>query len=389
MTRKHWLRTGKSLAQASRKSIFRIDSVRLERNEGEGAGQGEIRQNGGMKATSFFLWCILGTWATLATASWMTSGPDDRGQTLSQISQETGELAERVLKATVHFVDVSKRDESGALQRGSGSGFVLDAVRGWVITNHHVAGEPGAVARVRLQNGVTVDGTVIGADPRIDLAVVRIPEGIARHQLAWGDSDALRHGDWVMAVGNPLGLVGTTSLGVVNGLHRRLDLGPGSLSDFLQCDAFIDRGSSGGPLVNIHGEVVGLNTAIEGQAWQGKGWAVPSHLLRHSVKAILEHGKVQPGWLGLTPAAMDGSYAQQVKLPTPQGVRVKSIKEGSPAEDAGVQRGDVILEMDGVPIFTPTQLRARVGVQGPGASIRLVLWRGNQRVPVTLILGQR
>lgn len=340
-----------------------------------------------MKATSFLLWVAVTPWATLATASWMTSEPDDSGSTLSQVSQETAELAERVLKATVHFVDVSKRDEGGALQRGSGSGFVLDAVRGWVITNHHVVGEPGAVARVRLHNGVTVDGTVLGADPRIDLAVVRIPEGVARHQLPWGDSDALRHGDWVMAVGNPLGLVGTTSLGVVNGFHRRLDLRPGALSDFLQCGAFIDRGSSGGPLVNMRGEVVGLNTAIEGQAWQGKGWAVPTHLLRPVVVAILEHGEVHPGWLGLTPAALDGSYARQVNLPTPQGVRVKSVKEGSPSQVAGVQRGDVILEMDGVKILTATQLRARVGVLGPGASIQLVLWRGGQRISVTLALG--
>jgi len=328
----------------------------------------------GMKNTLLLL-CTLSLLVIGLTAPFATSHRDDRRADLLAASQQTSALAKQVLEATVHFVQVVKRGEDGGIERGSGSGFVVDAVKGCVITNHHVVGEVGSVLRVQLRDGRIFDGTVVGSDSRTDVGVVRIPEGVVRHQLAWGDSEALQNGAWVMAVGNPLGLVGTSSLGVVSGLHRELKLRPNFLSDFIQSDAFIDRGSSGGPLVDMAGRVLGINTAIEGGAWQGKGWAVPAHLARPVAEAIWETGEMERGWMGLIPETLDSAYAAQVGMQTAHGVRVKNSKDGSPSRKAGLQRGDVLLSMDGVLLFSTGQLRARAGVLVPGKTVSFEIWR--------------
>jgi len=150
---------------------------------------------------------------------------------------------------------------------------------------------------------------------------------------------------------------------------------PNFLSDFIQSDAFIDRGSSGGPLVDMAGRVVGINTAIEGSAWQGKGWAVPTHLARPVAEAIWETGEMERGWMGLIPEDMDSAYAAQVGMKSAHGVRVKNAKDGSPSRKAGLQRGDVLLSMDGVPLFSTGQLRARAGVLVPGKTVSFEIWR--------------
>ena len=328
----------------------------------------------GMKNAPLLL-CILGLLVLWVTAPFATSHRDDNREDLLAASQQTSVLAQQVLEATVHFVQVVKRGEGGEIERGSGSGFVVDSVKGWVMTNHHVVGEVGSVLRVQLRDGRIFDGTVVGSDARTDVGVVRIPEGVVRHQLAWGDSEALKNGEWVMAVGNPLGLVGTSSLGIVSGLHRELKLRPNFLSDFIQGDAFIDRGSSGGPLVDMAGRVVGINTAIEGSAWQGKGWAVPTHLARPVAEAIWETGEMERGWMGLIPEDLDSAYAAQVGMKSAHGVRVKNAKDGSPSRKAGLQRGDVLLSMDGVPLFSTGQLRARAGVLVPGKTVSFEIWR--------------
>ncbi len=307
--------------------------------------------------------------------------------TLAALSEATAELATRVLRATVHFE--ATRVEEGDRTSGTGSGFVVDAARGLVVTNNHVVGSKDAVVRVMLHDGRKFEATVIGTDPQTDLAVVRIPEGESMYQLKWGNSDQLKPGHWVMAVGNPLGEIGTTSTGVISGLNRDPKL-PGILyKDFLQFDAYIDRGSSGGPLVNMAGEVVGVNTAISGQVWQGAGYAVPAFMARSIVEQLVANKEVRRGYLGVEPRNVDARYATQIGLSRPYGARIKSVTDGSPADKAGLKRGDVILAMDGQEIGRSKELIARITSTPPGSSIKFKVWRDGSPMSVRIKVGQR
>lgn len=306
---------------------------------------------------------------------------------LEQVSNATTRLAARVLEATVHF-EASRRGEGDRNSSGTGSGFVLDAARGICVTNNHVVGSREATVRVRLHDGRVFDGLVLGTDPPTDLAVVQIPEGEAMAQLAWGDSDALRPGTWVMAVGNPLGEIGTTSIGVISGLHRTPNLPNISYENFLQFDAYIDRGSSGGPLVDTSGRVVGINTAIAGQAWQGVGYAVPSAMARSIVDSLVRDERVRRGYLGITPRDVGPGYAQQIGLSRPYGARVTEVTEDSPADRAGLRRGDVILAIDGKEVASDEDLRARVSTTPPGTAVRFRIWRDRAPMTIRVVLGE-
>jgi S1-C subfamily serine protease len=306
---------------------------------------------------------------------------------LESLSQATEALAARVLRSTVHFFS-TRTDSDGKVSRGTGTGFVLDAARGLVVTNNHVVGAEDAVVRVRLNDGRVLDATVVGVDPKTDLAVVRIPEGEALHQLKWGDSDLLKPGTWVMAVGNPLGEIGTTSLGVISGLNRTLTLPSIVYANFLQFDAYIDRGSSGGPLVNMAGEVVGINTAISGQVWQGAGYAVPSQMARSIVKQLITNQSVSRGYLGVQSKDVSSNYATQVGLSRPYGARVTKVIEDSPADQAGLRRGDILLAVDGKEISTHDELRARISTTAPGRSVEFKVWRDRKAMRVQIVLAE-
>lgn len=307
--------------------------------------------------------------------------------TLAALSEATADLANRILRATVHFE--ATRFEEGDRTSGTGSGFVIDAARGLVVTNNHVVGSKDAVVRVMLHDGRKFEATVIGTDPKTDLAVVRIPEGESMYQLKWGDSDRLRPGHWVMAVGNPLGEIGTTSTGVISGLNRDPRL-PGIVyKDFLQFDAYIDRGSSGGPLVNMAGEVIGVNTAISGQVWQGAGYAVPAFMARSIVEQLVTNQVVRRGFLGVETKDVDASYADQIGLSRPYGARVSRVTKDSPADKAGIQRGDVILAMDGEEIGRKKELIARITSTPPGTSVKFKIWRDGSPMSIRVKIGQR
>jgi serine protease Do len=286
---------------------------------------------------------------------------------LPALSGAVADLAARVADATV-TLHVS-RSEQGEVVSGEGSGFVLDAFAGLIVTNAHVVGETRTVSVV-FHDQREVVGKVSGVDPATDLAVVRISPGEARRQLGWGDSDLMRPGHLVLAVGSPLQLDGTTSLGVISALHRQLRRGdPSVYEDFLQFDAFIDRGSSGGPLVNMSGEVIGINTAIASSqqtaSWRGIGYAVPSAIARRYVEDLAGLGKVRRGWLGIGVAPVTADLARTLGMDRPYGAILKSLDPNGPATRAGIALNDVLLAIDGIEIANSAHVRARVASLEP------------------------
>jgi S1-C subfamily serine protease len=321
----------------------------------------------------------------IAEVSGIASGKAD--PTLQAISDATAKLASQVLAATVHF-EATRRTRGEGVTAGTGSGFVLDKVRGLVVTNNHVVGGRDAVVRVRLHDGREFDGLVVGTDPKTDIAVVQIPEGEADSQLAWGDSDKLVPGTWIMAVGNPLGELGTTSTGVISGLNRTPELPDIRYENFLQFDAYIDRGSSGGPLVNMAGEVIGINTAIAGQVWQGAGYAVPARMASAIVQALISDQRVRRGYLGVEPTSVSASDADQVGLSRPYGARVGKVTPESPAAKAGLVRGDIILAIEGKEVASTDDLRARISTTPPGTPVRFKIWRDGAPMTLRVTLGE-
>lgn len=346
--------------------------------------------------SSLLLPSILGC---LGVGLWLTAPSDEKPEQqsfdLNGFSSATAELAEKVLAATVSlYVDradgsaVEEEVPPGGRARGFGSGFVIDAIRGYVVTNQHVAGDKDANITVLLPNGKKVTGDVLGADPKTDLAVVKIPEGAVRRQLSWGDSEALRPGNLVMAVGSPLRVTGTTSIGVVSGINRNIDLESVELQDFIQFDAFIDRGSSGGPLVDMNGKIVGVNTAIYGQdGWRGVSYAVPTLMAQGIVRDLLEYGRPRRGYLGAVVAEVSARYAEQHDLPRVVGVRVREVV-GEAAQNAGLKRGDVILAINNRYITSPQVFRARVSTFPPDTRIRLEIWRDGKRKFLNAVLTE-
>ncbi len=323
-----------------------------------------------------------------------SSGPLPAEVDLPALSDAFADLGERINRGTV-LVQVSRLEE-GQRVYGFGSGFVIDAIRGIVVTNHHVVGGAAANVKVVLGDGRTEAAEVVATDPATDVAVVRIPPGFARAQLSWGDSDVLRPGHLVLAVGSPLGMQGTTSVGVVSALGRTLpDLEQIRYMDFLQFDAFIDQGSSGGPLCDMRGRVVGINTAIRstksgpGGAWSGYSYAVPSRIARHVVEDLLEHGEVRRGWLGTRVEPVRAGDAELLGLLRPYGVSIQEVVAGSPAERAGLRKGDVILAIEGREVPGVGPFLARIATYPPEAELELRVWRRKKPLEVTVVLGER
>ena len=306
---------------------------------------------------------------------------------LLELSDSIADLSTTASRATV-FIEGLRDDGEG---RGTGSGFVVDAMRGIVVTNAHVVGEHKSFL-IRFFDGRETNGNVLGRDPQTDLAVIKIPGVMAKHQMTWGDSDDLRPGNLVMAIGSPLGLKGTTSLGVVSALHRRLDLVEDSYEDFIQHDAFIDRGSSGGPLLNMRGEVIGINTAIGGSgqqqgAWAGISYAIPMQIAKRYVDEIAAGGEIRRGFLGLSGESLDAGGAKLRGLSHTYGVLVTNVIKGSPADRGGIAGKDVILAIDGREISTSSELKARVAAVAPGTSLKFKVWRRRQISEKTVIIG--
>ncbi|NPV53822.1 MAG: PDZ domain-containing protein [Firmicutes bacterium] len=264
-----------------------------------------------------------------------------------------------------------------------GSGFIIRS-DGYILTNKHVI-EKAKEIKVTLGDGREFDGKVVGADPLYDFAVVKIN---ARNlpTVTLGDSDKIRPGDWAIAIGNPLGLQHTVTAGIISGLARSLE-DPRETGSYIQTDAAINPGNSGGPLVNIRGEVVGINTAIIPSA-QGIGFAIPINQPKAVIDDLINKGKVTRPWVGITMQELTKELADYFGLPDTQGVVVTDVVPGSPAEKHGLQRGDVLKEVDYKKITSAKQVQDLVRTKRIGDKVLFRVWRDGGYRYVTVVIGE-
>ena len=267
-----------------------------------------------------------------------------------------------------------------------GSGFIIDK-KGIVITNNHVIANAEDIL-VKVDN-VEYKAKVIGADPYADLAVLKIESKNDFKPVDFGDSDKARVGDWVVAIGNPFGLGGTVTSGIISARNRDINLT--RYDDFIQTDASINQGNSGGPLFNLNGEVVGINTAIiaPGKAGSiGIGFAIPANAASQVINQLLEFGETRRGWLGVRIQEVTKEIAEVEKLDNPKGALVATVSEKSPAAKAGLKAGDIILKFDGKEIKKMRSLPRAVAGTKVGKSVVLEIWREKKLITKRLILGR-
>ena len=263
-----------------------------------------------------------------------------------------------------------------------GSGFVIGK-EGLIITNNHVV-EKATEIKIKLQTGKEYDAKLVGRDPKTDLALIQVvPDKDFPKPEVLGDSDALRVGDWVMAVGNPFGLGHTVTTGIISAKSRILGAGP--YDDFLQTDAAINPGNSGGPLFNMDGEVIGINTAIIAQG-QGIGFAIPVNMAKELLPQ-LKQGKVIRGWIGVMIQDITPELAKSFGLKSAKGVLVSEVVKGGPAEKAGLLRGDIITRFDGKEIENSHKLSQLAAATAPNAQVKIDLLRNGQEKTISLEVG--
>jgi Do/DeqQ family serine protease len=267
---------------------------------------------------------------------------------------------------------------------GLGSGVIIDK-RGLVLTNFHVVKGADEIS-IRLSDKREYRGQILGTDPKTDLAVVRFQPDHEVTVASLGDSDALRVGEWAIAIGNPFGLDQTVTVGVISATGRS-DVGIATYENFIQTDASINPGNSGGPLVNLKGEVVGINTAIVA-AGQGIGFAIPINMVKRVVDQLVDKGKVVRGWLGVALQPLSPDLAQSLGLTGTNGAVVGSTITGSPAAQAGLQQGDVIIAYDKTPVEDYRHVQRLVAETRVGRSVALQIVRKKQKMDVMVTIAE-
>ncbi|MGK0601946.1 serine endoprotease DegP [Yokenella regensburgei] len=269
-----------------------------------------------------------------------------------------------------------------------GSGVIIDAAKGYVVTNNHVV-DNATTIKIQLSDGRKFDAKVVGKDPRSDIALIQIqdPKNLTAIKLA--DSDALRVGDYTVAIGNPFGLGETVTSGIVSALGRS-GLNVENYENFIQTDAAINRGNSGGALVNLNGELIGINTAILAPDGGniGIGFAIPSNMVKNLTDQMVKFGQVKRGELGILGTELSSDLAKAMKVDAQRGAFVSQVMPNSSAAKAGIKAGDVITTLDGKPISSFAALRAQVGSMPVGSKVSLGLLRDGKPVTVTLELQQ-
>tara|TARA_B100000700_G_scaffold69235_1_gene76738 strand:- start:3509 stop:4915 length:1407 start_codon:yes stop_codon:yes gene_type:complete len=266
-----------------------------------------------------------------------------------------------------------------------GSGFIIDE-KGIVITNNHVIKDADDIL-VRVNGDLEYEATIIGTDPLSDIAVIQIKSKDKFLPVKFGDSDKSRIGDWVIAIGNPFGLGGTVTAGIISARNR--NIGMTRYEDFIQTDASINQGNSGGPLFNMNGDVIGINTAILGQSGSiGIGFSIPSNNAKIVIDQLIKYGETKRGWLGVRIQYVTKEIAEAEKLDKPRGALVQSVAEGSPSEKGGIKAGDIILEFNGKKINEMKELPLIVAQTEVGKTVDVKVWRNKREVIKKIKLGR-
>ena len=285
------------------------------------------------------------------------------------------------------FEDMFKEFGTPQTRKASalGSGFIIDA-NGIVITNNHVIKGAEDII-VRVNGDKEFKAKVIGSDPLSDIAVLKIDTDQKFKTVKFGDSDKARIGDWVLAIGNPFGLGGTVTSGIISARNRSIGLA--RYEDFIQTDASINQGNSGGPLFNMDGDVIGINTAILGQSGSiGIGFAIPSNSAKRVIDQLIEFGETKRGWLGVRIQYVSEEIAEVEKLDKARGALVVSVAEGSPSDKAGIKSGDIIIEFDGKLINEMKELPMIVAQTDVGKKVDVKIWRNKKEVTKKITLGR-
>jgi serine protease Do len=267
---------------------------------------------------------------------------------------------------------------------GLGSGVIVDK-RGYVLTNFHVVKGADAVT-VRLADKQEFRGRIVGSDSKTDIAIIKFDAPVDVRVATLGNSDALRVGEWAIAIGNPFGLDQTVTVGVVSATGRA-DVGIATYENFIQTDASINPGNSGGPLVNLRGEVIGINTAIVATG-QGIGFAIPANMVKRVIAQLIDRGRVQRGWIGVALQPMSAELAQAMGLPDTKGAIVARVYPGSPAETAGLAQNDVIVGFDGAPVEDYHQLQRMSSEAEVGRKVKVDLVRRREKKTVELKVAE-
>ncbi|MBN42323.1 MAG: serine protease [Alphaproteobacteria bacterium] len=287
------------------------------------------------------------------------------------------------------FRDFFDRNQQGAPRRATslGSGFIIDP-SGLVVTNNHVIDGADEIT-VTLSDDTQLNAELLGRDPKTDLALLRVDTDRELPFVPWGDSTGARVGDWVVAIGNPFGLGGTVTAGIISARQRDIRQGP--YDSFLQTDASINRGNSGGPMFNIDGEVIGVNTAIFSPTGGsvGVGFAIPSSIAARVIDQLRDFGQTRRGWLGVRIQSVTDEIAESIGLAgIARGALVSSVAEAGPAEEGGIAAGDVILTFDGKPVASMRDLPRIVAETDIGKSVPVEVWRNERVFSVGVKIGQ-
>ncbi|MBW2475486.1 MAG: DegQ family serine endoprotease [Deltaproteobacteria bacterium] len=268
-------------------------------------------------------------------------------------------------------------------QRSLGSGFIISQ-DGYILTNDHVVDGADEI-KVKLSDGREFAGEIRGLDPKLDLALIKIDAGEDLPVAKLGDSEEIKIGEWVMAIGNPFGLEQTVTVGIVSAKGRVIGAGP--YDDFIQTDASINPGNSGGPLFNMQGEVIGINTAIVAQG-QGIGFAIPVDMAKQIIPQLRDEGRVTRGWLGVTVQALNKELAESFALDTTHGALVNEVIEDSPADKAGLKRGDIIVEYDGKQVDELNDLPRLVAATPVDETVKVKVFRDGKERTINVKIGR-
>ncbi|HNS16735.1 MAG TPA: Do family serine endopeptidase [Bacteroidales bacterium] len=330
-----------------------------------------------------------------------------------QVLPDFSEAAGKTINAVVHVMTQYQRQMSAydyffdwrdffgepdnrpndPMYMGSGSGVIISG-DGYIVTNNHVV-EGADQIQVVLNDKRTYDATIVGTDPSTDLAVIRIKEESLPY-ITFGDSDELRVGEWVLAVGNPFNLTSTVTAGIVSAKARNINIlqtpdGTSAIESFIQTDAAVNKGNSGGALVNTRGELVGINAAIASSTgyYSGYSFAIPSNLVKKVVADLKEYGEVQRALLGVSIRDIDSKFATDLGLKEIKGVYVAGVSDNGSAKAAGVESGDIILQIDDKTVNSTSELLEQIGQKRPGEEVILVVNRKNQEKSFRLQLKNR